>query len=144
MQNQPIPTHPELDILKLLWKQQPQTAKEIHTSVSSKHQWSYSSTRKTLERMGEKGLVTIKSVGNKNTYATNVSKVATLARFTQDFAKRILELDQPIPASMFTGSSLLSGEEIDDLEKLLQDFECSPIDNEQQESTKREQEQKND
>jgi BlaI family transcriptional regulator, penicillinase repressor len=113
------PTNPELDILKLLWQRQPLTAKDIHTSLADKHQWSYSSTRKTLERMGDKGLVHITAKGNKNMYATKVNKVATLAKFAQDFASRILELDGPLPVSMFSGSQLLDADEIDDLEQLL-------------------------
>ena len=113
------PTNPELDILKLLWQHQPLTAKDIHISLAEKHNWSYSSTHKTLERMGEKGLVSIESQGVKNLYTTSVSKVATLAKFAQDFASRILELDGPLPVSMFTGSNLLSPKEIDDLERML-------------------------
>jgi BlaI family transcriptional regulator, penicillinase repressor len=113
------PTNPELDILKLLWQRQPLTAKDIHNTLAEKHQWSYSSTRKTLERMGEKGLVHITSESNKNLYATKVNKIATLAKFAQDFASRVLELDGPLPVSMFSGSQLLDSKEISDLEQLL-------------------------
>lgn len=113
------PTNPELDILKQLWSHQPQTAKEIHESLAVKHQWSYSSTRKTLERMGDKGLVSISTEGNKNLYVTAVSKLDTLAQFAQDFASRVLEIDGPLPVSMFTGSQLLDQDEIEDLELLL-------------------------
>ncbi|TQV71103.1 BlaI/MecI/CopY family transcriptional regulator [Aliikangiella marina] len=112
-------TNPELEILKLLWKEQPLTAKEIHTQLSGTVNWSYSSTRKTLERMGEKKLVSISLQENKNIYATKVSKVATLAKFAQDFAKRVLEIDGPIPAAMFTGSQILEKEEVEELEQLL-------------------------
>lgn len=116
------PTNPELDILKLLWQQQPQTAKDIHESLAEKHNWSYSSTRKTLERMGDKGLVSITAEGNKNLYATSVSKLATLAHFAQDFASRVLEINGPLPASLFTGSQLLDSNEIEDLEQLLKQW----------------------
>jgi BlaI family transcriptional regulator, penicillinase repressor len=125
------PTNPELDILKLLWQRQPLTAKDIHNSLAAKHEWSYSSTRKTLERMGDKGLVHITTEGNKNLYATQVNKLATLAKFAQDFANRVLELDGPLPVSMFSGSQLLDSEEIEDLEQLLKEL-SSNNDSEQQ------------
>ncbi|NQY37277.1 MAG: BlaI/MecI/CopY family transcriptional regulator, partial [Alteromonadaceae bacterium] len=59
------PTIPELEILKLLWQQQPRTARELHDEIQELFDWSYSSTRKTLERMGEKKFVTMEFKGNK-------------------------------------------------------------------------------
>jgi len=117
------PTAPELEILKLLWHSHPQTARELHDEVESILGWSYSSTRKTLERMGEKGLVAMEFSGNKKIYFAQVDKVKTLAAFAQDFAKRVFEIDGPLPVAMFTDSRLIDDGEIADLEKLLQDLE---------------------
>ncbi|OIQ46937.1 MAG: penicillinase repressor [Gammaproteobacteria bacterium MedPE] len=116
------PTAPELEILKVLWQRQPRTARELHDEIEAQFHWSYSSTRKTLERMGEKGLVNITSQGNKRIYIAQVDKVKTLASFAQDFAKRVFELDGPLPVAMFTDSKLIDDGEIADLEKLLKDL----------------------
>lgn len=116
------PTAPELEILKVLWQRQPRNAREIHDEIYDQFEWSYSSTRKTLERMGEKNLVSIDSQGNKKIYTAQVEKVKTLASFAQDFAKRIFELDGPLPVAMFTDSRLIDDGEISDLEKLLKDL----------------------
>ena len=113
------PTAPELEILKLLWRVQPQTARELHDEICQHFDWSYSSTRKTLERMGDKNLVLIETDGNRKIYRPNVEKVSTLAGFAQDFAKRVLELKGPLPVAMFADSELMDAEEIADLEKLL-------------------------
>jgi BlaI family transcriptional regulator, penicillinase repressor len=112
-------TAPELEILKLLWKQQPRTARDLHDNVVAKLQWSYSSTRKTLERMGEKKLVIIEAQGNKKIYSAKVEKMTTLAIIAKDIAKRIFELDGPLPVAMFADSDLIEDEEIDELERLL-------------------------
>jgi predicted transcriptional regulator len=117
------PTAPELEILKLLWHSQPQTARELHDEVEDILGWSYSSTRKTLERMGEKGFVSVQALGNKKIYFAEIEKVKTLAAFAQDFAKRVFEIDGPLPVAMFTDSRLIDDSEIADLEKLLQDLE---------------------
>ncbi|WP_019028638.1 BlaI/MecI/CopY family transcriptional regulator [Colwellia piezophila] len=117
------PTAPELEILKLLWHSQPQTARELHDEVEHILGWSYSSTRKTLERMGDKGFVSMKSSGNKKIYFAEIDKVKTLAAFAQDFAKRIFEIDGPLPVAMFTDSRLINDSEIADLEKLLHDLD---------------------
>ncbi|WP_448547512.1 BlaI/MecI/CopY family transcriptional regulator [Thalassotalea fusca] len=116
------PTAPELEILKLLWQTQPRTARELHDEINQQFDWSYSSTRKTLERMGEKGLVTTDTLGNRKIYHANVEKVPTLAGFAQDFAKRVLELKGPLPVAMFADSELMDDKEIADLEKLLKDL----------------------
>ncbi len=114
------PTAPELEILKLLWHKQPRTARELHDEIEAILDWSYSSTRKTLERMGDKGFVEIESQGNKKIYTAKLEKVSTLAAFAQDFAKRVFELDTPLPVAMFSDSRLVNDDEIADLEKLLE------------------------
>lgn len=117
------PTIPELEILKLLWHQQPRTARELHDEIQELFDWSYSSTRKTLERMGEKDFVTMAFKGNKKIYCAKLDKIKTLADFAQDFAKRIFEIDGPLPVAMFTDSRLIDESEITELEKLLVDLD---------------------
>ena len=113
------PTAPELEILKLLWHKEPRTARELHDAIADQLSWSYSSTRKTLERMGEKGLIAIESSGNKKIYTAKAEKMKTLAGYVQDFTSRVLEIDGPLPAAMFSESKLIQKDEIDDLEKWL-------------------------
>lgn len=120
------PTAPELEILKLLWQKQPLTARELHDELESVLGWGYSSTRKTLERMGEKGFVAVQAQGNKNIYLATLDKVTTLAGFAQDFARRIFEIDGPLPVAMFADSKLVSATEIADLELLLQQLSGTP------------------
>lgn len=113
----PNPT--ELEILKLLWKKQPLTAKEIHKHLESKYWWSYSSTRKTLERMGNKGILEIGSQGNKKIFKALLEKIPTLASCMKEFATNVLELDEPLPVAMFADSRLIDKKEINELEELL-------------------------
>ena len=117
------PTAPELEILKLLWHKHPRTARELHDEIAVNFGWSYSSTRKTLERMGEKDFVSVDFQGNKKIYCAKVNKVKTLAAFARDFAKRVFEIDGPLPVAMFSDSKLMDEGEISDLEKLLEDLE---------------------
>lgn len=113
------PNSTELEILKLLWKKQPRTAKEIHEYLALKYGWSYSSTRKTLERMGNKGILEVGSSGNKKTFKALIEKIPTLASYMQEFATNVLELDEPLPVTMFADSRLINKAEIDELEELL-------------------------
>jgi predicted transcriptional regulator len=117
-----IPSISELAILKALWKQWPLSAREIHDQVESELGWSYSSTRKTLERMLEKGSVHQQTRHGVQVYEAALEKVGTLAAFAHDFAKRVMEMDAPLPVNMFTGSKLVDDAELAQLEQLLHDW----------------------
>ena len=117
-----IPSVTELTLLKCLWKQHPLSARELHDQVAPELGWSYSSTRKTLDRMLEKGMITVQAVHGMYVYAAALEKVATLAAFTRDFGHRVMELRGPLPVTMFTGSNLVNHAELAELEQLLHDW----------------------
>ncbi len=117
-----IPSITELTVLKSLWRHQPLSAREIHEQIEGELGWSYSSTRKTLERMLDKGSVRQRIVHGVQVYEAALEKVGTLAAFAHDFSKRVMEMDAPLPVNMFTGSKLVDEDELAKLEQLLQDW----------------------
>jgi len=120
-----VPSISELTLLKALWRQQPMSAREIHDAVEAELGWSYSSTRKTLERMLDKGMVRQALRHGVQVYAAASDKVDTLAAFAHDFGRRVMEIDTPLPVNMFTGSKLVDDDELARLEQLLNDW---PVD----------------
>jgi BlaI family transcriptional regulator, penicillinase repressor len=116
------PSVTELSLLKCLWKEQPLSAREIHQRVEQELGWTYSSTRKTLERMLDKGMVAQEAMHGVQVYTAALDKVGTLAAFARDFGKRVMEMDAPLPVNMFTGSKLVDQRELAELEQLLQDW----------------------
>jgi len=116
------PTSTELEFLKLLWKKSPLTARELHQELESVLGWGYSSTRKTLDRMTDKGFISVSKDKNVNLFTPQVDKIKTLASFAADFAKRVFEIDGPLPTAMFAGSKLIDDNEISELENLLDDL----------------------
>lgn len=117
-----IPSITELTLLKALWKHQPLSARELHELVADELGWSSSSTRKTLERMVEKGAVRQSTRHGMQVYDAALEKVDTLAAFAHDFGKRVMEMDSPLPVNMFTGSKLVDDDELAQLEQLLHDW----------------------
>jgi BlaI family penicillinase repressor len=115
-----IPLISELSLLKALWRDQPLSAREIHERVEAELGWSYSSTRKTLERMLEKRMISQHVRHGVQVYEAVLDKVDTLAAFAHDFGKRVMEMDTPLPVTMFTGSKLVDEQELARLEQLLQ------------------------
>lgn len=118
----PVPSTSELSLLKALWRQQPLSAREIHDQIVGELGWSYSSTRKTLERMLEKSMVRQEVRHGVQVYAAVCDKVDTLAAFAHDFGRRVMEIDTPLPVTMFTGSKLVDDAELARLEQLLNDW----------------------
>ena len=120
-----VPSISELSLLKALWRRQPLSAREIHDAVVDELGWSYSSTRKTLERMLEKNMVRQELRHGVQVYEAVSAKVDTLAAFAHDFGRRVMEIDTPLPVNMFTGSKLVDDAELARLEQLLNDW---PVD----------------
>jgi predicted transcriptional regulator len=84
--------------------------------------WSFSSTRKTLDRMLDKQMVALQVVHGVNVYSARLEKVGTLAAFAHDFGRRVMEIDAPLPVTMFTGSKLVDQQELAQLEQMLHDW----------------------
>ncbi len=117
-----IPSTPELCVLKALWRQAPLSAREIHEAVEEELAWSFSSTRKTVERMMEKQMVAQHVRHGVQVYQALLDKVETLAAYAHDFGTRIMELDTPLPVNMFAGSKLVDASELAQLEQMLSDW----------------------
>jgi predicted transcriptional regulator len=113
------PSDYELKLLHHLWREGRMSAREIQDASGAETGWSYSATRKTLDRMQEKGLVRVESVHGLKTYVAGQGKLETLAALSRAFARDVLGMDAPLPAAAFAGSKLISPEEIDELEDLL-------------------------
>ena len=114
------PSDYELKLLRHLWRHPRLSAREIHDASVAETRWSYSATRKTLDRMADKGLVRVEGFHGINTYVAGQSKLGTLAALASDFARDVLDLDTPLPAAAFAGSKLVSPDEIAELEHLLE------------------------
>jgi predicted transcriptional regulator len=114
------PSDSELKLLRALWGATRLSAREVHDASLAETRWSFSATRKTLERMEDKGLVTVAAVHGVKTYAAARPKLETLAGLIKDFARSVLDQDAPMPAATFAKSRLLDADEIAALQKLLE------------------------
>lgn len=120
-----IPSMSELSLLKALWKTHPLSARELHAAVAPELDWSFSSTRKTLERMLDKQMVTQSTCHGVQVYEARLDKVSTLAAFAHDFGSRVMEMAAPMPGTMFTGSRLVDADELAQLERMLQEWDVA-------------------
>ena len=115
----PSPT--ELVILKHIWRSGPQSIGEIHSAVQAQLDWSRSSSRKTVERMVDKGLLDQREQHGLNIYRAKAKKIPTLAALIRSFAQDVLDLDGPLPVSNLVETRLLDTEELEELEAFLKE-----------------------
>lgn len=113
------PSPSELVILKHLWSSGAMSVGEIHSAISEQLGWSRSSSRKTIERMVEKGMVAQTESHGLNIYRAKAKKIPTLAAMIQNFALDVLGLDGPLPVSNLVKSQLLSADELVELDEVL-------------------------
>ncbi len=112
-------TRAEHDVMKCLWARGKLSAREVHGVVAAAHDWAYSTTRTTMDRMVKKGLLTKKEFHGLYLYEPRISKPMGLASMVRDFADRVLETDSGAVVSMFASSNALRPEEVEELARLL-------------------------
>ena len=121
--NQKLPelSRAEYDILRVLWKKGRLSVREVHDHLQETSGWAYTTTKTMMDRMIPKGLLKRESFHGVYLYAPLISRPAGLARFIQFFADRILEMDTSTVVAMFGQSQALSDDEIDELQKILEE-----------------------
>lgn len=112
------PTASELEVLKLFWREGDMSAREVQDALPQGVSWAISTTRTVLERMREKGLLAKRSVHGLAVYSAAQAKVAIVATVVSGL-RSLLDIDGALPASAFAGSQLLSADELDELQRLL-------------------------
>jgi predicted transcriptional regulator len=112
------PSDAELALMKLFWAHGAMSAREAQEHAGPELGWAVSTTRTTLERMRAKGLLDRRSVHGVAVYSAAERKVDVVGRMLRRFGA-LLEIEGDLPASAFSGSRLLSPEELEELDALL-------------------------
>jgi len=113
------PNTTELEILKHLWTEGPQSAREIHNAVGPALDWKPSTTRTLISRMEAKGWLIRKDMHGLAVYTAALDRVTTLGGLVRHMARSVLNMDGPIPASFFADSPHLSDSELDALDAII-------------------------
>jgi BlaI family transcriptional regulator, penicillinase repressor len=82
------PTKVELEILHLLWEHGPCPLGQIHEAVAAQSDRAYSTTRKMIQVMRDKGLVTCDESARPQLYAAARSREQTQLHLLTDLADR--------------------------------------------------------
>lgn len=113
------PNPSELVILKFLWNSGAKTARQLHEAVGPSQDWQLSTTRTVLGRMEAKGWVKRNGDVDPVTFEPLLDRVETLGTLVRHLARKVLDMDGPIPATMFAESPHLSDDELDELDAII-------------------------
>ena len=113
------PNSSELVLLKYLWSHGAQTARQLHEAVGPSQDWQLSTTRTVLGRMEAKGWVARNGDVDPVTFEPLLDRVETLGSLVRHLARKVLDMDGPIPATMFAESPHLSDDELDELDAII-------------------------
>src|SRR4051812_14981333 len=80
-----MPTNAELAILRVLWREGPQTVREAHQAIYRDTDVGYTSALKLMQNMLAKGLVTRQDEGRHHVYAAAAPEQATLNRLVSSW-----------------------------------------------------------
>ncbi len=114
-------TKTEFDILRIIWKNDKLSVREVHDQITLTHNWAYSTTKTMMDRMVNKQFLIREKFHGVFLYRSLISHPKGFARFIQFFADRVLEIDHGEVVALFSRSSALDANEIKELENLLKD-----------------------
>jgi predicted transcriptional regulator len=83
------PTELELEILKVLWQQQPLSGQEVRDALAPGRDLTYSSVMSMLGIMEEKGYVRRRKSGGRFVYSPRITQAATGRRMLRDLVDRV-------------------------------------------------------
>ncbi|MEQ8358795.1 MAG: BlaI/MecI/CopY family transcriptional regulator [Cytophagales bacterium] len=117
------PTKSELEILQVLWKEEPLSVRDVNDILNKDRKVGYTTTLKIMQLMYEKSLLTRKNQGKKHIYFTNVNE--------QDIQKNMLDkfLNRTFNGSAYTlvmealGNYRASKEELEAIKQLIEKIE---------------------
>ncbi len=68
-------TEAEWEIMKVVWEKQPCTAGTVQEMLVKSRDWAYSTVKTTMDRMAEKGFLTIERIRNLHLFQACISEV---------------------------------------------------------------------
>jgi predicted transcriptional regulator len=85
----PKPTEAELELLRILWENEPATVREIHDALTRERAAGYTTTLKMLQIMTGKGLVVRDEANRAHVYRAAISQDEMQSKILRDLSMRL-------------------------------------------------------
>lgn len=112
----------ELEIMKVLWEQSPQTLPEIVKNVQESNPWEAVTVKTMLLRLVKKNLIRQSGSRRSYLYEPLVSKAAVLKSAGRQFMDKMFDGAPAAMISFFIRSEKLSPSDIQEISKLIEEM----------------------
>jgi BlaI family transcriptional regulator, penicillinase repressor len=85
----PRPTESELELLRILWENEPATVREIYDTLNQERPSGYTTVLKLLQIMTAKGLVVRDEANRAHVYRAAISQDAMQSKILRDLSVRL-------------------------------------------------------
>ncbi|MCB0630699.1 MAG: BlaI/MecI/CopY family transcriptional regulator [Saprospiraceae bacterium] len=122
MSDSPIyePSDSELEILQILWANEPATVRFVHEQINLKREVGYTTVLKQLQRLTDKGVVKRKRKGKVHYYSVVPKRDDVQQNLFQQFLENVYEGSAMKLIMDALGQSQTSEEELDELKKWIE------------------------
>ena len=119
----PKPTASELEILHVLWERGPSTVREVHQALSVKRPMGYTSVLKLMQIMTAKGTLRRNEEQRAHVYEAVQTAEKTKRQLALDVLQRVFDGSASQLMMHALADRKASKEEVDELRRLLNDYE---------------------
>jgi BlaI family transcriptional regulator, penicillinase repressor len=128
MNNPPVPTDAELDILQVLWSKSPETVRYINEQLNLKKaagekEIGYTTTLKIMQLMLDKGLLTREIVERSHIYTPRVSQETTQTQVIREVVDTAFGGSASSLVMRALGSGTTSLADLEKIKALIQEIE---------------------
>ena len=113
------PTQVELEILQVLWEHGPCPLGRIHEAVSARCDRAYSTTRRMIQVMRDKGLVSVDESTRPQLYSAATPKEQTRLGLLEDLVERAFEGSVRRLVMSLVSADRVTLEELREMERLV-------------------------
>ncbi len=124
MENQKsTPTAAELEILNILWEQEPLTVKEVHDRLSVTKDTGYTTALKIMQNMHVKGLLRREPNGKNHLYYPVFRKEETRGTLLDRFLDTTFSGSASSLVMQLIGNKRTSRKELDEIKRIIEQIE---------------------
>ena len=109
----------EWRVMQVLWQHGPQTANDVVKALSGEVKWKPRTIKTLISRLVKKGAIKFTEEGYRYRYSAAVDESACIHSETRSFVRRVYQGAMKPALAAFLEDADLSGQEIDDLQELL-------------------------
>jgi predicted transcriptional regulator len=117
------PTESELEILQLLWDNNPATVRKINDLLNEKREVGYTTTLKTMQNMLDKGLLHREIIEKSHFYSPAMSQEKTQEQVLRDVAEAAFGGSTSSLVMRALGSGATTVEDLEKIKALIKEIE---------------------